>query len=270
MFSIQKQGNYFSRQNIEMKHLYLWMFLILLLIFCSTIHTQRSIGMELFSDSKPPTFLTADEASAFLLKDDDKYVQSMSTYDLYARKAKSQDEYLQRISQATADFDPKERGLLLRLTAEIDDKYPHLRSTPWAFLKTKGNVYEDGLPHTRGMFILISDHVLNHDDLTETLLHEKIHVYQRLNPDAIQKILKEKGYIRWKLRKDVPLARANPDLDDWIYLDPVTQKPMMAVYSNTNPSSISDVSLSNIAFEHPLEAMAYQIAQSYSSMSKAE
>jgi hypothetical protein len=70
-----------------------------------------------------------------------------------------------------------------------------------------------------------------------------------------------RGFKRWKTRVSEPLSRANPDLDPWIYIDPRTEKPMIAVYNSKNPNSISDVKLTDFAFEHPYELMAYEIAE---------
>jgi len=66
----------------------------------------------------------------------------------------------------------------------------------WVFANTYANYskdvikeYEQGLPHTRENIILLSKNVLKYDelDLTSTLIHEKIHIYQRYNPELFDK-----------------------------------------------------------------------------------
>jgi len=132
---------------------------------------------------------------------------------------------------------------------------------PWIFAMTKGRVYEDGLPHTReNIIFLTTDLFASLDSLANTLLHEKVHVYQRMYPELVDQWLNDHRYASWKLIKDVPMTRANPDVNEWIYIDPVSKKPMMTKYSSANPSGISDVTTSNPAFEHPFEYMAYDIA----------
>ena len=71
--------------------------------------------------------------------------------------------------------------------------------------------------------------------------------------------LESNGYIKWKQRLGVPRIRANPDLNGWIYIDPKSESPMMALYTSDKPSGISDITLSNPTFEHPYELLAYNM-----------
>lgn len=134
-----------------------------------------------------------------------------------------------------------------------------LEKLPWVFAKTTGSAYEDGLPHTRAPnIIFLSARTLASRDkaLAKTLLHEKIHVYQRAYPDKAATAIAGAGYAKTgRLRRDVPLIRANPDLDEWIYADP-SGRDMALVYSREAPHSIGDVT--GGSGEHPYEVMAYE------------
>ena len=99
--------------------------------------------------------------------------------------------------------------------------------------------YEDGLPHTRGwgpnaankpsvIFLPTAFLVWNQYVRVETLIHEKIHVYQRFYPQDIAFIMSQpfndRGQTRWfaeiQKRKDRPEdsnVRSNPDVDEWMY-----------------------------------------------------
>lgn len=216
-------------------------------------------------------FLTAEETSTFLQQDEDGYVQSLSKADLFARGVRSHAEYINKIGASAAVFSKKDRALISHLVQKIDDALQSysgstidsqkLRQLPWKIALVEGDAYENGYPHTRADIIFIAKGLLSDPALANTLLHEKVHIYQRTYPQEIEIWLEQKGYRKWKVQAAVSLARSNPDIDAWIYLDPVTQKPMLAEYTSSTPSNISDVHLLNPAFEHPYEYMAYEIAK---------
>jgi hypothetical protein len=136
-----------------------------------------------------------------------------------------------------------------------------LAAIPWVIAKTTTPAYEDGLPHTRADVIFLSSTTLHKKDtdLARTLLHEKVHLYQRKYPQETAQAIADAGYHRTDRRRtETPLARANPDLDDWVYEDPAGV-PMLTVYNSAKPSSIGDVTGSN-DHEHPYETMAYSLA----------
>jgi hypothetical protein len=138
-----------------------------------------------------------------------------------------------------------------------------LKNLPWIFIKTNSKAYEDGLPHTRGPNVIcLSTQTLRskNDVLARTLLHEKIHIYQRIYPIHTADAIKAAGYNKTNIKRtSILLARANPDLDEWIYED-TNKNPMIFVYNSATPSGINDISDSNGVQEHPYETMAYLIA----------
>lgn len=228
---------------------------------------------EMFINHERPViqFLSKEETSTFLQQDEDGYVNSLSRADLYARGVRSREEYLQKIVQSAAEFSDKDREVITRAIESVNDKLSSykgttldaikLRNIPWKIALTHNETYENGYPHTRQDVIFIGHNILDDPTLANTLLHEKVHIYQRLYEQEIDVWLEQKGYVKWKLQSSLPLARSNPDINQWVYLDPVSQKPMMAEYTSSTPSNISDVTLSNPAFEHPYEYMAYEIAK---------
>ncbi len=260
---LQTNGDkYFSRSYIDMKRSTYLVAAVLLVIVCvvasmkyrQAFTNQNAVVTQVY-------FLSANETRNFLKEDSDDYVRKMTKVDLYARKAKNAKDYIDRIQQHALDFTETEKEMIQIMAEDIDAAFPHLAHTPWKLAKMHGSHYEDGMPHTRKDIIFVTDHVLQTPNLKNTLLHEKVHVFQRLNPILMERYMAQEQYRKFKHRTEEPLLRANPDLDDWIYIDPRSRKPMMALYSSETPSSISDVTLTNIAFEHPYEAMAYQVAQ---------
>ena len=123
-----------------------------------------------------------------------------------------------------------------------------------------GVKYEGGLPHTRKDIIIIPVDILN-SNLYKTLIHEKIHVYQKKYIDDISLYLNENGYTKYKEKKHFDNIRSNPDLDDYIYKNKNGQI-MITIYKNTSPNSIQDtltMPINNSTYEHPLEFMAYNL-----------
>ena len=229
-------------------------------------------------------FMTAQETRSFLLRDADRYVASMTSADLRARKQTTHVEYKQKTADAARDFTTDEKARLRDHIRQCDDFFRILKpdnptgqpidgitmvQIPWVFAKTEGRVLEEGLPHTRENIILLDAHTLQEPPLVlaTTLVHEKIHVYQRIYRSLFQQWCRQQGYIRFKPRNTESLIRANPDVDPWIYLGPsvsALQKepvPMMVRYSSDNPTGIRDVeSSAHVLTEHPNEEVAYTMA----------
>lgn len=241
-------------------------------------------------------FLTGDEAAALLRADPDGYVASLTRADLAARGAPSAAAYLARAAALARDATADERRAVARAIGDVQAwlraperaarvvggvAFADLADLPWRVAITApkpgvAGAYEGGLPHTRGDAIFLSPSVLPTGDdavsrkrLATTLLHEKAHVVQRRRAADVARALAAAGYERVGARRDVPLARANPDLDAWVYRDPepgATQgAPMVATYASEAPSGIADVapSAGAASFEHPHERFAYRIAAMY-------
>jgi len=135
-----------------------------------------------------------------------------------------------------------------------------LADIPWVFALTQSPFYENGLPHTRGSVIFLTRGGWSAQSLQGLLIHEKVHVYQRVKPDETEAWIRSHGYTRTNIaRSEYPLIRANPDLDKSIYKD-AEGNIMISAYSSDKPSRITDAS-SNGSHEHPFEAMAYFVSR---------
>ena len=252
--------------------------------------------LKLAMDNGLVQLLSASDTKALLLSDPGGYVAGMTRADLAARGAQSTAEYLARSGELAHEFTEAERRATVRAILSVQAwltaapragralsgvNFAKLAKLPWRVASTApagggaAGAYEANLPHTRSDVVLIApalipsgDDIVSQKRFAATLLHEKIHVYQRAYPQDIAAALDAEGYVRKSLRASVALARANPDLDDWVYLDPeagpTKGKPMVALYASENPSGITDVTQANAAaFEHPYERMAYRIAAMY-------
>lgn len=233
-------------------------------------------GVAYPTDNTHIAFLSASDTANFLMSDADTYSFNLSPLDLHARHAASYQEYQEASARAARSFTPAEVFLLTKAAKRADGIIRQIRlegcpsfsdnllKIPWVLASTEGSTYEDGLPHTRLNIIFLSTVslsrlALDEKELVRTLIHEKIHIQQRLHPLETLALLKERGYVQWKERKGIPRIRANPDLDQWVYIDPATKKEMAAYYTSDTPSSISDITLTSINYEHPYETIAYEV-----------
>jgi len=224
-------------------------------------------------DNNGHMFLSTNDMIRFLKNDADRYVASLTAADLAARGVSTQSGYLDLAVAAAAQFDGTEKARLLQAAAAADARLLRVCGIPgfdgvkaallpWSFAKMVGRTYEGGLPHTRmDVIFLPSEAVRSKDDagLIDLLIHEKVHIYERACPDDMFQFLQANKYIQWKPRSMEPLIRANPDVDPYIYINPVTKNEMAAYYTSAEPSSVSDVEPLDFADEHPYEWLAYQI-----------
>lgn len=219
-------------------------------------------------------FLSESETKRFLQNDYDEYVHTLNQWDLIARKVGSPEDYINKIAKSPMSFTEDQKNRLRVATKEANKFFKTLKidgincediqGIPWIIALTRGKEYEDGLPHTRGDVILLSTETdLRIPAIIKTLIHEKLHLYQRIYSQDMMSFLEHHGYYRWKQRFGVPRIRSNPDLDPWIYYDPVSKKPMVAYYVSDNPHSITDVTLASPKYEHPYEQLAYVISEKY-------
>jgi hypothetical protein len=201
------------------------------------------------------TFLTAKQTHDFIDHDKDQFISNLSPTDLVARGVRSRYSYRIQCAQSADDFTCDEKSALARNAQRADELFkklfcvpglnPHvICQMPWNFAKCSVD-YEGGLPHTRSDIIFTKSGELTVDQCA----HEKIHVYQRLYPEAARVYLTTRGFA--KIAPD-PMRRANPDQDNNSYSR--RGKVYDGIYTSRNPSSISSVR----AAQHPYELMAYE------------
>ena len=240
-------------------------------------------------------FMTYKETSTFLSNDNDRYVRNMTELDLRARNVKTHMEYINNIEDTAISFTDEEKELLITCANNADKylkmeefkelkygKYINgydLANIKWIFANTYANHFnniikenEEGLPHTRENIIFVSKNVLKYDELnlTNTLIHEKIHIYQRYNSKLFDKIIREMGLLELdkKSFKYAKYIRSNPDTNNKIYYDNVdnnidNNNIMVYMYRNDSPNGINDVIHNNYSREHPYEKIAYEIAENF-------
>jgi len=272
-----------KNKDICLYILYLLICLLIALIIYYTykIFTTKKKYIEPFQNSIE--YLTSQKIIDFLNKDSDNYVKNLSKFDLIARKVDTNNEYTQKISNCTKDFTETQKNIINNCCKKADEflkQYNDLldgkeiAKLNWKFAltdKQNGFEYEDGLPHTRSDIIFFSDKMIPETetpDLVNTLIHEKIHVYQRQHEKDVDAILSNMSNSdKLGFHKIIyfnPKKRANPDLNKNTYKNPKNEI-MQCYYNSDNPNSIQDVTClhNNSINEHPYEFLAYTIANKY-------
>ncbi len=217
--------------------------------------------------------MNKNELYLYLIKDNDNYYKNFSNIDLKARNVNNLEEYYEKIKESCMDIDNNTSLILNKCIKSANDKLSNYKCTgfdgnkcaniDWNIGLVKNKSYEEGYPHTRYNVIILPSYLIkNQNQLINTLIHEKIHVYQKMYPEDINEYLLENGFTKYKLRSDFNNinTRSNPDMDEWIYKNK-NDEIMMAEYYD-NPKSIMDVNIkpnNSSKYEHPFEYMAYDI-----------
>lgn len=136
-----------------------------------------------------------------------------------------------------------------------------IMSTPWKFVKVSSRV-ENGFPHTHNDIIFLPENYLTtlvnnnktqttskiYYDLGNIIIHEKVHVWQRQEPEIFVPLYKMLNFEKVKftgktkrwLKKNL---RTNPDGMDieWIYMNKDGQYYVLGSLWRNNPTSLSDI-----------------------------
>jgi hypothetical protein len=228
-----------------------------LLLIIIIIFFIKNNKIEKFSEQN--IYLSDEETIKFLDTDEDNYIQNMSPYDIYARKCSSIQQYKLKAMNSSLNFNDEQKSKLdnCSIVARnfFDNKYQ------WKFSLVDED-YEEGFPHTRKDIIFLSPKIINYDDseLIKLLIHESVHISQRYDKVTLNEYLNKHKYAISRRRDTEPMIRANPDLDEFIYMDE-NGIEMVYNYRSITPNGINDIIPSKN--EHPFEVMAYKIAEDY-------
>lgn len=256
-------------------------FVFVLFVFSISI----SVILFLFLQTRP-YFLDRKELGNVLLKNDDFYATFFQD-DLEARHVSSISEYKDKIRSSITEFSFLEKIILVVCMFSADHKLKKIREqyfdgekavqdVEWRIGCVEGREYEYGLPHTVGSTIIFTKEMMTDyswKDLIDTLVHEKVHLYQKRYPDDIDRYLSEKGFVADKKRSDSDRIRANPDINQTVYKrvyggikkekdkdkenkDKEDEYKMQYV---SNPTNITDTIQKDHRKEHPFEEMAIDI-----------
>lgn len=251
--------------------------IILLILLLFLMIEKYLIQKELFTNDNI-IFYKKKNLFDILKKDKDKYFQSFFETDLKVRKVSNKNQYLKVLENSLCDPDEKTinkiKNYIVLIKSKInkyinnngnyynDINLKKFNSIQWKIGFVCDSKYENGLPHTRNDIIILNKNKinLNHDlKNIKTIIHEKIHVYQKLFSEDVKIYLTNKKYTKLKKITKFDNIRANPDLDNYIYRDN-DFNIYKAIY-NKNASSIEDITYypyNSQLYEHPYEKMAIE------------
>jgi hypothetical protein len=162
----------------------------------------------------------------------------MNTYDLQVRKCNNKSEYLKTYQLGYRTFTMGQKIILLNIVSIIENKinkYTNFKNIKWTFVKIDTNL-ESSFPHTIDNVIILSNDFFNRsfNSQINTIIHEKVHIYQRIYPEYINIL-----YTNWGFKKtDVTLNnnRNNPDIK---YNYSYNNNLLIQLYNN-NPHELYD------------------------------
>ena len=233
-------------------------------------------------------FLSADETRDLISSNADGYFERFTQNDLRARTKQSAssigryvvtlEQYIQGFN--CGEFTESNKDLIDDCVAEIETivvKDPYVdwvdsdkfHAIPWKIGLIEDDSYEYGLPHTRVDTILIpkKDVVKNNKkDFINTLIHEKLHVYQKLYPADFQKYLDHHGFVKYARYGNGNVA-SNPDTDEYIYMKKSGLEKV--VYcgkydfstGKTGVKSIVHQPIDDPKYDHPRELAVYNLLE---------
>jgi hypothetical protein len=212
-------------------------------------------------------YLSKDELEQILINDTDNYYKHFSDLDLAVRNVSNINEYIYKITNSVTDISSEEKNILDKAILIANNKLSKYKSIGfdgykaanivWVIGLIENNDYEGGFPHTRNNIIILPKHLIKRNGLVNTLIHEKIHIYQKMYPNDIQNFLEYYNFKKYSFKTDK--IRANPDIDNYIY---IKDDELYRCEYNDNPNGIMDVKFyptNKDSFEHPFEFMAYKL-----------
>lgn len=168
-------------------------------------------------------FVNKNEAYNTIINSD--YFKNLNLINMKIRGCNNLDKCKELYKNNIINFTENEKNILINLI-KLSEKYlknknyklKSFNQTPWRFSKITTDI-EQGFPHTHSNIIYLSNSFFNNDDdisKLETLIHEKLHVYQRTYPKKTQDLYKKYKFYK-TTKRNFPMRRANPDLDNYDY-----------------------------------------------------
>lgn len=197
----------------------------------------------------------------------DAFFKRLTSFDLLARQSHSTAHYKKKYLTSIIDFSQEEKLGLEDFVKKADimtKRYNKLHRIPWRFVKLSQGTEQD-YPHTLQQYIMlpynfISNTCISLKEKVKTLIHEKIHVFQRTYPSETRLLIRSYWGFRPVCLSPQQLAqkRTNPDTDENIYERNL--KTCLQEYKTEKPNGLYDSYLNKDcveSYEHPFEQMAY-------------
>lgn len=246
--------------------------LLLILILILILYYKENNEFSSIDQIENISFLKKEETRD-KVKNNDDFRKTLYKKHYLIRGSQDWEGYMDIIKQSFADFTPSEKDKLVKCARRADRKllliqlkgFDGLKASklPWYFGLTKDYLYEEGLPHTVGNTIILTKNTIDKssiDFLVGTLIHEKIHIYQKIYPEDIVIYLSENGFEKIRSIKKEDDVRVNPDIciDNSIYFNKRENRYYGGIKNKSKIHSPENT-MEKILTEHPYESMAILI-----------
>jgi ASC-1-like (ASCH) protein len=245
------------------------MYLIILFLLLGYIYFFYNYYFEYFEyTTNDIIILSKENTLAIIINNNDKYYNTFTSLDLQVRNVKSIEEYKKIISKCPITINNLSRNKIKKSIKKIYNIFKNYKyvgfdgnkanKITWKIGIVDGYQYEENFPHTRDDVIIIPKNLISKNDLTRVLIHEMVHIYQKIYPEDMQLFFDVNLIKNISMKTQNKNIRANPDIDGKIYS--FNNLQMICLYKD-NPKSIMDVIYpnNNHWFEHPYEYLAYSI-----------
>lgn len=235
-----------------------------------TAHPSPSI-----SPSSTPTphvyIMSAQETYQVIAQNKDFY-QQFNDFEWNKRNVNGYKDYMKIVKPLCVTLTAHQKSLLRKKCLQADRRLSQIQlpyfdgkkavQIPWKIGIFRSSLYEFGFPHTIDKSIVLNEEILSHKThhIISTLIHEKVHIYQRFFNADIQIYLNMFEFTPWKRRdSDDITVRPNPDLDSIIYLR--RGHPYVLGSDQLHPDEQGKIDPNSQFYEHPFERMAIEIAR---------
>lgn len=232
--------------------------LILILIFITVLLIAHHYN------HKHIIFYSSDDIITILNDTFKNYYNNMNDTNINLRQITNKEVFLKNLYKCFYNCNQYDKYLLIEAIHTAQKKmdlincigfYPNkLKNIPWKLGFSYLYDYEFGLPHTHNDIIILNKNNIYDDDLVTILIHERIHIYQKLFPNDIQEYLKHNNFKKIIKKSDNDII--NPDTDEYIY------ERNGLIYECKIDNNKLKFTKHNSKYEHPFEYMAYTLSES--------
>lgn len=225
--------------------MYFYLISATILIFVTIVAIvifSRGPNISTKHDIHKPRFV--DHKTMSTIVNNSIYFQRMTPTDLIPRNASSPQAYAKLYKASIIPFTDQQTRTLTQSIHELQTTYlrpfSNLNRIPWKFARVTEDI-ESGYPHTLHDVIILSDKffTLSTKDQQKTLVHEKVHVYQRVHPLQTYKLIHDVWGFQVKDKiVNFPLSRNNPDVNNFVYGK--KQGRIIQLYTNQRPQTLAD------------------------------
>ena len=255
-----------------------------IIIFLLVIVILNSLKYNLIENYENNNNLFISPEETFNKIESSGYFNKFTEKDMKIRNCSNINQCKKLYRENIINFTKKQKNELIDLIKKANkilEKYTSLYNIPWKISLTNKNI-EEGLPHTHINTIVLSTDFFNNSEEQQitTLIHEKIHVFQKQNKNKTDKLYNSYNFKK-EHKNNSNLRRTNPDLNDYIYSyneksfysnykkNSNNLKDIEIIIENNNNSDNNSDNTFNIddfneepnKYEHPDEIFAYLLTE---------